>query len=431
MELTQQQIEAVEKFKKLRVGALFMKMGTGKTRVALELVSYNKPDFLMYLCPTSAKDNIEAEFQKWGISCPYAIYGYESIAGSDRIFAEALGCLDDSKNNFIIADESIYIKSGRAKRLKRAKELRSHCRWALILNGTPLVRNEWDLFNQFNFLSESIIKMRSYEFIEKFFVEHLVRNNGREKFFYTFYEPNRPALMKIISPYVYECNLDFQHGERDRTVWVPPTRRESEAYKAAMEEVFQKTFENEDAFIQLFGALNRQASITRSKCERVAEYISDKRIICFCNYQEEVKMIRELCSCYVITGETGIRERAKIIRQFEHDVKPLVMTLGVGSYSLNLQFCNEIVYSSVSFNYGAMEQSKYRIKRVGQENDIMYTYILADFRINEMIFKNLDRKESLADIVNRLVAEYRKETEKDLAEGLPEIHKEEKDERKP
>lgn len=52
-ELTEKQKNALERFKKLKVGALFMRQGTGKTRVAMELVNYNKPDYLLYLTPYS------------------------------------------------------------------------------------------------------------------------------------------------------------------------------------------------------------------------------------------------------------------------------------------------------------------------------------------------------------------------------------------
>ena len=48
-----------------------------------------------------------------------------------------------------------------------------------------------------------------------------------------------------------------------------------------------------------------------------------------------------------------------------------------------------------------MEQSKYRIKRLGQNNDIVYTYILADAGINGMIIKNINSKTSLADFIKR------------------------------
>ena len=67
------QLLAYKKFKKLKVGALFMEMGTGKTRIALELVNYNKVDLLIYVTPFSTKNNIEEEIIKWGVNCEYLI----------------------------------------------------------------------------------------------------------------------------------------------------------------------------------------------------------------------------------------------------------------------------------------------------------------------------------------------------------------------
>lgn len=137
----------------------------------------------------------------------------------------------------------------------------------------------------------------------------------------------------------------------------------------------------------------------------VADYIKGKQIICFCNYLEEIEQIKRYCDCYVITGDTHTKARQEIVEQFKNDNKPLLMTLGVGSYSLNLQFCNEIVYSSITFNYGTLEQSRYRIKRIGQERNIKYTYILSDLKINSFIFRNLDKKCSLSEIIKTLIHE--------------------------
>ena len=80
LEMTSQQKEAMEKFKKLKVGALFMKMGTGKTRVALQLAEYNKVNLLVYVCPFSCIENIRAEFSKWDYSGEYEIIGYETLS---------------------------------------------------------------------------------------------------------------------------------------------------------------------------------------------------------------------------------------------------------------------------------------------------------------------------------------------------------------
>ena len=59
------QQEAVEKMRKLKVGALFMEQGTGKTITAIELARIRfeagKIDRVVWLCPCSAKGNIKAE----------------------------------------------------------------------------------------------------------------------------------------------------------------------------------------------------------------------------------------------------------------------------------------------------------------------------------------------------------------------------------
>jgi hypothetical protein len=81
------------------------------------------------------------------------------------------------------------------------------------------------------------------------------------------------------------------------------------------------------------------------------------------------------------------------------------MTLGTGSYSLNLQFCNEIVYSSLSFDFGKMEQSRYRIKRIGQDKDIKYTYFLTNLGITHLILENLEKKQTLENLIKEKIME--------------------------
>ena len=90
MKLTNQQQEAFNKFSKLKVGALFMKQGTGKTRVALELIKSTDADFVLFLCPFSTKSNLLAEIEKWKMDRPFEIVGYETISSSDRKYLDLL-----------------------------------------------------------------------------------------------------------------------------------------------------------------------------------------------------------------------------------------------------------------------------------------------------------------------------------------------------
>lgn len=398
----EKQLEAFEKFSKLKVGALFMKMGSGKTKVALELVKYNKVDFMLYITPFSAKANIKAEIDKWNINCDYEIIGYETIQSSDTEFLRLLRKLKNKKN-FIVADESIFIKNEDTKRFKRLNQLRDLCEYALILNGTPLTKNEWDLYNQMYFLSPLIIKMNRQEFLNTFFKKITYKKKGsKENTFYKFSEVNAELLYKMIEPYIFQCDLDFNKEENTIYNFV---EYDGEDYTKEKEDKLQKYLKRGDSqtIINMLTSLNVIAANYNKKNDEVIKYIKNKQVIVYCSYLDEIEYIKSKCECFTITGAT--KNRNEIIEKFKNHHKPLLLTYGVGSYSLNLQFCNEIVYSSINFDFGKLEQSKYRIKRIGQEHDIKYTYFLADLGINKMILENLERKRTLDNLVKEKMME--------------------------
>ena len=61
------QKNAVEKLQKIKVGALYMEQGTGKTRTALELVKIRyerkKINHVIWLCPCSVKYNLQRDIE--------------------------------------------------------------------------------------------------------------------------------------------------------------------------------------------------------------------------------------------------------------------------------------------------------------------------------------------------------------------------------
>lgn len=391
------QIQAFNKFSKLKVGALFMKMGTGKTRVAIELVDYNKCDLLIYVAPFSTLKNIEEEFIKWNLKTEYILIGYETISSSDKKYLDLLSKIENKKC-FIIADESIFIKNEESKRYNRLINIRNKCEYALILNGTPLTKNEFDLYNQMQFLSPLIMKMTKNQFLNTFFKKITYKKKDKkENTFYKFSEVNAELLYKMIEPYIFKCDLDFNKEVKEIYNYIQ-YQNENDYYiekEKKLEEYIEKG--TSDVIINMLVSLNVIASNYEKKNDELIKYIKDRQVIVFCNYISEIEYISSKLECYIITGQTT--HRNEIIDKFKHDNKPLLMTMGVGSYSLNLQFCNEIVYSSLTFDYAKIEQSKYRIKRIGQERDIKYTYFLTDLGINKMILENIDRKCTLDNLV--------------------------------
>lgn len=85
MTLLDNQKQALIKLKKYKVGALFMKPGSGKTRVACELINDVNPDYVLWITPFQTKENLEIEISKWGYSFPQEIIGIESLSNSDRL----------------------------------------------------------------------------------------------------------------------------------------------------------------------------------------------------------------------------------------------------------------------------------------------------------------------------------------------------------
>jgi len=386
-----------------------MKMGTGKTGVALKLAEYNNVNLLIYICPFSCKSNIEDEFRKWKYEGEYDIVGYETLSMSDGKYSNLCDYMRSMNYGIemIVADESIFIKNDSTIRFKRLCYLRELCDYALILNGTPLTKNEWDLYNQMYFLSPKIIGMGREEFLNDFFKKITYKKKGRkEKSFYQFSDVNSSMLTKMINPYVFECDLEFDKKETEEIHWIEPSQYDYE-YKEIKDKYLKEYMDegNSSSIINMLQKLNLISATDVNKNNAVTEYCKGKKVIIFANFLTEIGMIEsKLYSfSFIIFGDTPINDRKKIIDSFldKKSDSSLIISYGCGSFSLNLQECSEIVFSSLTFDYGKMEQAKARIKRIGQKNDIKYTYFLTDCGINRLILNNLDKKSNLDALVKQ------------------------------
>lgn len=397
MQLTNQQYQAFQKFKELRVGALFMEQGTGKTRVALDLIKETDSNLVLFLCPCSTKNNLQAEIEKWGIDKEYYIFGYETIASSDTTYLEVLDMVQN-RNVFIVADESIFIKNENSKRYKRLMDIAKHSHYRLILNGTPITKDEWDIYNQMNFLSPKIINMDRFQFLNTFFKKIKYKKRGQSaREFYKLSEVNIDYLHRLIEPYIFECSFQFDKKEKLNFIEVYASSENTERYEEQKAKLLNSLAIGESC-VEQFQNLAISCFDDKERHEEIAQKLKGQ-VIVFCTLLNEVENISKTIDCYQITGSTSMEERASIIESFKNDDKPLLMTIGTGAYGLNLQFCNKIAFASIAFDYGKIEQAKSRIRRLGQERDIEYTYFTSNLGIYTMIQENNQRKLSLKELI--------------------------------
>ena len=124
----------------------------------------------------------------------------------------------------------------------------------------------------------------------------------------------------------------------------------------------------------------------------------NEKCIIFCRYQSEVDQIcRILPGCVRFDGQISIKQRDRALKEFSGDKPYLVANRGCAGYSLNLQFCRNIINYSNDWDLGTRLQSEDRVHRIGQSKNVNITDICAYETLDERILSCLNRKEGLLD----------------------------------
>ena len=382
---------AFEKLSRLKVGALFMEMGTGKTKVALDLIASkaHKVGYILWICPFSIKNEIEAERRKWHEELTIDIVGCESIGASDKEYLRLLRAVETHKT-FIVVDESLKIKNKEAKRTERILKLGEFAEYRLILNGTPLSKNVLDLWTQMQFLSPKILKM-SYNEFKNTYCEYYVRGRlkGLVKKQY-----NIEHLISLIQPYIFDSELEL--GKQKHYSDYPYQMDDVAGYEDLKMRYLKAP--NID-FMEMSQALQAYYCESSGKAKIIESLISEinDRVIVF------VKFLKSIPNgAAAITGDLNEKERAAVIEDFRQGkMKVLYITYGCGAFGLNLQFCKNMIFADHTFDYAQRIQSEARIYRIGQENDVNYYNLWCDVGLERLIRGSLEKKTRLLDEVKK------------------------------
>lgn len=387
--LLDNQIGAIEKIRRYKVGALFMEMGTGKTRAAYELIKSVDCDGALWLTPFQNKYNIGSEIDKWGGIENLHIIGIESLSSSDRIYLEATALLN-SGNYFLIVDESLKIKNFEAIRTRRIIELGKLCEYKLILNGTPLTRNLLDIWAQFEFLSPKILNMGMAEFKNTFCeyttITKRIGNREMTKEFISKYH-NIEHLYSMITHYVYECDLSLSVKQEYKDISYKLNEEEMERYQFIKEHYLDNEklqFLNNNIFLELTQKMQHDYCLSEGKFESLETILKD------------VDKSKVLIYTKYIASREELNKRHPNIK---------VLSYGMHSFGLNLQDYNITIYFDKTFDYSQMIQSRYRTYRTGQESDCTYWSMTGNVGLEQMINKNINKKQSLLDYFKKVGAE--------------------------
>lgn len=381
------QSEAIERLKRLKVGALFMRPGVGKTRPTIELVnSVPGIEHVIHLAPYQSVyppiegTGIQDEVAKWGgYNVPVDFFGIESLSSSDRIYLQLLKVVQ-TKNTFLIVDESLKIKNWDAIRTKRIIELGRHCEYKMILNGTPISRNLLDLWAQMEFLSPRILHMSQSEYKSTFCeTVKITKYKGNrivsQREFISKYH-NIDYLYSVISPYIYEADLHLDIAEQDIDLEYKLDDEIKQEYDKMKElyldnEMLQRM--NNNIFLEMTQKMQHLYCCADDKftvVKKLLGTIDPQRTIIFCKFiasQEACKKAFPKCQ---------------------------VLSLQANSYSLNLQHYHNTIYWDHTWDWAVVDQSRHRTRRTGQENSLMF-YRLNGPKLDLLMAANNEKKQGM------------------------------------
>ena len=448
--LLEYQEEAVAKLLPARVGALFMDMGTGKTRTAIELIRIrqSKIDRVIWFCPVSLKDTIRYEILKHANSRPETIYvfgdrtnertvpadafwyivGVESMSSSARTILTANKLI--TERSFVVMDESSYIKGHKAQRTQRVTNMSERSKYRLALNGTPISQGVVDLYAQMRFLSPKILGYRSFysfannhlEYSEKF-PGLIVRAHNTE------------YLAAKMKPYVYQVTKD------EAGLNLPPklyetyscslTDQQEEAYQQAKDELLNdvRPEDWDSLFIfRLFTALqgivvgfwrrtngelvelpHKRIELLLSVLERIPD---PEKVVIWAKYRYSTKEIVEALAAKYgaeavaeFHGDLSEKRRNQELARWRESGRYLIATQGAGGHGLTLNEAHHTVFYANGFKYAERIQAEDRCHRIGQERRPVYIDLDSGSGIERRIFKALRHK-------GDALAEFRQQVER-------------------
>ena len=450
-ELMPWQEAAVLKLKPTRVGGLFMEMGTGKTRTAIEIIKrkLHKIDKVVWFCPVSLKQTIFLEILKHtdardiyifddkttSTNIPdvrWIIIGIESMSSSNRSVFAARELI--TENTFVVLDESSYIKGHRAKRTERIILISENAKYRFVLTGTPISQGVEDLFSQMKFLSPNILGYRSWYTFANNHLEYSERHPGL-----IVATHNTEQLAAKIAPYVYQVTKDecmTLPGKHYQTKYFKLTGEQREAYETAKNEILLNIDMMDDfkpyTIFRLYGVLQQIASgfwnhrhikgdvpspyryglleFPENRLDALINILPDnEKIIIWAKFRYDIdRIVTALKEYYgpesvaIFTGSTPQKQRQAEVEKFMGTAQFFVSTQSCGGHGLTLNEASSVVFFSNSFKYSERLQAEDRCHRLGLDHEIQYYDIICP-GIDEKIWEALSRKENVADSFKREV----------------------------
>ena len=438
-------------------GALYTDMGSGKTKVGIDLIVNRGFNFTVIVGTKKSCDVWETEFSKHcDLSrhniCVFKLSKYstsDKISKLKEIFT--LHTENDAKTVIIINYDSIWRKPFSEKLIKipidcvicdeshRIKTPSSKCSMYLarlgkkvkhryLMTGTPTTESPLDVYAQYKFLAPEIYGTNYNEFRNRY--ENVDINRTASAGYRVLNKKEPYKNLNELKEKMYSCAFYITPkiklpAQTFIDYEFTPTKELCEIYKEVKKE---GVYEDEDGIMEvnnalvkilreqqiLSGYLPMESSDFTQKIERVIDNSRSQAleeilesikptepIVVFAKFRYDFSCIQETCkklglNYFEISGKRDDEKAWKLAGK-----GVLAVHYKSGSESIDLTQARYCIYYSLSHSYGLYRQSIKRVHRPGQNRPVTYINLVCKIprlkTIDEDIVLSLAAKQDIAE----------------------------------
>ena len=404
--------------------------GLGKTIEALAALHADEAFPAVVVCPASLKLNWLAEIERWlpqrsaralvgtggdgraRAGLPVAGAGADITVVNYDIVAARLDELRALAPRALVLDESHYCKNAAAKRTKAAQQLASvvpHDGLVLALTGTPVMNRPAELISQLRIIGRLGDFGSGAQFGKRFrgADAHLrLHWHLRARCFVRRLKidvlPQLPPKTRSVVPIELDNEHEYRFAEHDVIAWLrsqPLDLRQLDAKVAAALRA--------ERLVRL-NALKQLAA--RGKLAAALAWIHDfcssgERLVVFAKHREIQRAVLErFPRALHILGEDTHADRDASLREFQApdggaENQLIVCSIEVAGQGLTLTRASNVVFLELDWTPAKHDQAEDRCHRIGQQDAVNATYLLAAGTIDETIATLLERKRAVIGAV--------------------------------
>jgi len=450
------QEDAVERFITQDYGALFCEMGTGKTKIVLDIIQNSSDlvdvfvtapnglhhnwalneipihvhkdiDVYCWKGPMKSK-KAKQEFRNFCKSTKSRMFliNVEALRTKDGYNAAELFLIASKNQSHFIVDESTCIKNPKALQTKNVLRLSKNANKRWILNGTPITQSPLDLFTQCKFLSKDAIPYNTYTAFKHTFAIEQTMTMGSRSFRKIVGFQNLEQLTKLIEPFTLRIEkkdcLDLPDKVFEK-VAIEMTPEHARIYKSMKDDCIAMLESGQlvsttlalTRIIKLHQILtgfvtsddDTEHAIDNNRIAALLQIAETTRpLVVFCAYKFNITAIEEALKnkfpqskIVKFTGADSNKARNEGVKDFQDGKADFFLATSAAAKGLTLHHAHTMVYFSNNYSLETRLQSQDRIHRIGQNNKCTYIDLVVPNTVDDAILKRLKLKQELSSMV--------------------------------